>query len=466
MSFPSLEFGLFFLVTFVVIWRIQDNEWRKILLLGASWFFYGQWDWAFVALLIASSLGNWLVARLVQATDGPIKRVVLVAGVVLNVGILAYFKYCGFFLEQLGVALTAIGWGRDLPIVDAVLPLGVSFFTFQGISYIVDVYRRKIPAAAALDVMLLMSFFPHLVSGPIVRGADLLPQFGKLPRLDREIAAQALLQIVWGLFKKTIIAALLSTTLVDPVFNDPQAHSGAETLTAIYAYAVQIYCDFSAYSDMAIGIAALLGYHFNKNFDQPYRAASLGEFWRRWHISLSSWLRDYVYVPLGGNRKGALRTYFNLLATMLLGGIWHGASIKFLIWGGLHGGVLSLERTAQSTREGGKASLGRLVGTLATFHVVCLGWVLFRSDSFATAEAVLQRLGDWSGLAPLVTPVVVALIAFGLSMHFTPADLLERLSLRASRLSALAMGAFVAGLVMTVDAMQPDGVAPFIYFQF
>jgi alginate O-acetyltransferase complex protein AlgI len=230
--------------------------------------------------------------------------------VIGNLGILGFFKYYDFFLEQLGVLLADVGFARDLPLLQIVLPVGVSFFTFQGMSYLIDVYRGRLRAASLLDITLLMSFFPHLVAGPIVRGADLLPQFEKTPKLNREMVSMALLLIVWGLFKKAVVASELSVNLVDPVFFDPSAHSSLDLLLAAYGYAVQIYCDFSAYSDMAIGIAALFGYRFPRNFNQPYRAQSLQDFWRRWHISLSSWLRDYLYI---GTRRQSRRCLANAM---------------------------------------------------------------------------------------------------------------------------------------------------------
>ena len=319
MLFPTLVFGVFFLFVYFTAWSLdRENGRRKLFLLLASWFFYAQWDWRFVALLIASAVLNWGVGALIARQPGAKKAWLVGLGVAANLLILGFFKYYGFFIEQAGDLLMRFGWERDLPLLQIVLPVGISFFTFQGISYVVDVHRGKTPPAKnLLDVMLLMSFFPHLVAGPIVRASDLLPQFDRAPRLTREMATYGLLLIVWGLFKKTVIASELSIRLVDPVFFDPSAYSGFDIAAATYGYAVQIYCDFSAYSDMAIGLAALLGYSFPRNFDQPYRASSLQSFWRRWHISLSSWLRDYLYVPLGGGRKGLASSCVNVFITML-----------------------------------------------------------------------------------------------------------------------------------------------------
>jgi alginate O-acetyltransferase complex protein AlgI len=351
--------------------------------------------------------------------------------------------------------------------MQVVLPVGISFFTFQGMSYLADVHAERLAPARLLDVTLLMSFFPHLVAGPIVRGSDLLPQFQETPRLTRDMASMGLLLIVWGLFKKAVVASELSTGLVDPVFFDPAAHSRLDLIAAAYGYAVQIYCDFSAYSDMAIGIAALLGYRFPLNFNQPYRAASLQEFWRRWHISLSSWLRDYLYIgALGGNRRGFARQCLNLLVTMLLGGMWHGAKWTFLIWGGLHGGVLMAERIWERVRPLWMPRLPKLLAIVITFHVVVVGWIFFRAESFDAAIAYLGGIGGSDVASDVLTPLACALILFGMAIHFTPPQLGQRLALKLRELPAPAFGLLAGVVVLIVDTMRFEGVAPFIYYQF
>ena len=472
MLFPTLAFGVFFLFVYFTAWSLdRENGRRKIFLLLASWFFYAQWDWRFVGLLIASAVLNWGVAALVARRE-PERRVWLVGlGVAANLVILGVFKYYGFFVEQAVELLARFGWERDLPLLQVVLPVGISFFTFQGVSYLVDVHRGKTPPAKSLlDVMLLMSFFPHLVAGPIVRASDLLPQFDRAPRLTREMATHGLLLIAWGLFKKTVIASELAVRIVDPVFFDPAAHNGFDIAAAVYAYAIQIYCDFSAYSDMAIGIAALLGYSFPRNFDQPYRASSMQAFWRRWHISLSSWLRDYLYVPLGGGKKGLVSSCVNVMITMLLGGLWHGAAWTFIAWGALHGGVQVIERL-------GRAAFGRnedgserrvipgWVGVIVTFHIVCLGWILFRAETFGMAMAMLEGLGR-AGPALLVTPFVLVLIVGGLAMHWLPPRAVEGMAERLKTAPSITLGVLIGVAILLVEAMRPEGVAPFIYFQF
>lgn len=477
MLFPTLAFGIFFLFVFVVAWSLdRENGRRKLFLLLASWFFYAQWDWRFVGLLIGSAVLNWAVAALIaRSQDGPGRRAWLVLGVVGNLTILGFFKYYGFFVQEAGSLLARFGWERDLPLLEIVLPVGISFFTFQGISYVIDVWRRTTePARSLLDVMLLMSFFPHLVAGPIVRASDLLPQFDRVPHLTREMATHGLLLIVWGLFKKTVIASELATRLVDPVFFDPSAYSGIDIAAAVYGYAVQIYCDFSAYSDMAIGLAALLGYSFPRNFDQPYRASSMQQFWRRWHISLSSWLRDYLYIPLGGSRHGLFWSCVAVFITMVLGGLWHGAAWTFLAWGALHGGVQVIERLGRAARSALRPDdaqparangLTTAVGIVVTFHIVCLGWILFRSETFAMATQMIQGLGR-IGPMVMLTPLMLGLIVGGLAMHGLPPRAVEGLAMRLKSAPAITLGLILGVAFLVVEAMRPEGVAPFIYFQF
>jgi D-alanyl-lipoteichoic acid acyltransferase DltB (MBOAT superfamily) len=471
MLFPTLDFALFFLPVLVLVWTLgqASNEWRKIILLLASWIFYGAWDWRFVALLIASAAINWRIAQTVhaRAVAGEGTQPWLGIGVAANLGILGFFKYFGFFLTELAPILSAAGFGRDLPLIEIILPVGISFFTFQGMSYLIDIARGHTRPASFLDITLLMSFFPHLVAGPIVRASHLVPQFQAVPRLNRGMVAASLILIVWGLFKKAVVASELATGLVDKAFFDPAAQTGLDLLAGAYGYAVQIYCDFSAYSDMAVGLAGLLGYRFPRNFDQPYRAASLQDFWRRWHISLSSWLRDYLYISLGGNRGGVWFVCRNLMITMLLGGFWHGAKWTFLIWGGLHGGVLAIERLWREWR-GAQAGpfLPKPLAILAIFHIVVAGWIFFRADTLAGA---LAYFGELAALRPgiaLTTPLLAGLIGLGLAIHFTPPALMPALARRVAAWPAPVAG-LVAGLaILIIDTMRGDGVAAFIYYQF
>ncbi|MDB5077340.1 MAG: rane bound O-acyl transferase, partial [Chloroflexi bacterium] len=258
--------------------------------------------------------------------------------------LLGWFKYYGFFVANIATLSAKLGMAAPVPLLQVALPVGISFYTFQSMSYVIDVRRGRSNPASWLDFALFSSFFPHLIAGPIVRASELIPQFAKPRNPMRIEAARAFGLIVGGLVKKVVLADPIATRLVDPVFGSPSVHSRTDVIAAIYGYAVQIYCDFSAYSDMAIGLALLLGFHFPPNFDRPYAAVTLRDFWRRWHMSLSRWLRDYLYIGLGGNRQGRIRTYLNLIVTMLLGGLWHGAAWKFMLWGCIHGGGLATER--------------------------------------------------------------------------------------------------------------------------
>ena len=468
MLFPTLTFGLFFLALFALAWIVQrPAEWRKIILLVASWIFYGAWDWRFVTLLIASGAMNWFIAREISHRRGPRHRkALLIGGVVANLTILGVFKYYGFFFDSIDQGLRILGWSRDMPVIQVILPIGVSFFTFQGMSYLIDVYRGKCHAASLLHVTLLMSFFAHLIAGPIVRGADLIPQFERGPKLSREGAATGVLLIIWGLFKKSVIASELATGLVDPAFFDPAAHGATDLIAASYGYAVQIYADFSAYSDMAIGLAALLGYRFPRNFDQPYRAFSLQDFWRRWHISLSSWLRDYLYIPLGGSRGSVWFACRNIMITFILGGLWHGAAWKFATWGLLHGVGLSIERLWTRFKPAALPALPKWVGLIVTFHLVCLAWIFFRAESFDSAIDFIKGFGRWDNAALSFTPMALGLILFGLALHASPPRLIEAVGARAARLPALAFGLGAGVLILLIDALRPEGVAAFIYYQF
>ena len=464
MLFPTLAFAVFFTIVLVGSWALEHaNARRKLFLLAASFVFYGWWDWRFVALLAGSAAVNWALGRLIAHNRESARAGMLVAlGVIANLAVLGFFKYFGFFIESAGQALNMLGLERDLPLLQVILPVGISFYTFQGISYIVDLKRGDLKAPSGfIDTMLYISFFPQLVAGPIVRAKDFLPQLTITPRLSREAIALGALLIVWGLFKKTVIATELAEGLVDPVFFDPGSYSALDRLFAVYAYAVQIYCDFSAYSDIAIGCAALLGYRFARNFDQPYRASSFQDFWRRWHISLSTWLRDYLYIPLGGSRGGAIFTSRNLFLTMLLGGIWHGAAWTFVAWGALHGAALVIERALGLARSG-----RGLLGILITFHGMCLAWVLFRAPDFATAWAFLTDFSYAASGLEVLTPFLAVLTVAGLGLHALPSRGIERASIVLARLPSLVAALILAAMFLLVEALRPEGVAPFIYFQF
>src|ERR1051326_4029523 len=470
MLFPTSAFLIFFLVVAAAMVALDTKfTAKKAVLVAASYYFYAQWDWRFCFLLAFSSAVSYLAGRLIEGgPDRARAKLVLAISVTLHLSLLGLFKYLDFFLLSTNRLAQLLGLEHELPFFEILLPVGISFFTFHGISYVTDVYRGDAAACHdPLDLALYMSFFPQLVAGPIVRSAYFLPQLAR-PSTEPIPIGPALLLILGGLFKKVVVANYLATALVDPVFASPTNYGGPDLLLATYGYAVQIYCDFSAYTDMAIALAALLGFRFPANFNQPYRAQRLREFWQRWHISLSTWLRDYLYKPLGGNRGGRLNTYRNLLLTMLLGGLWHGAAWKFIAWGALHGGGLAVERMLEPW-IGRRASspAAKIIATLIVFHFVCLAWIFFRAEDFAVASLYIGGLASgWGEGVQQAGPFVVALIAIGLAGQFTPDALFDRVALAFARVPSWGLGAMAGIVVAMINALGPEGVAPFIYFRF
>ena len=470
MLFPTLDFGIFFLVVFFVSWGLRDvNAWRKAFLVGASYFFYAYWDWRFCFLLAASSVVNYAAGVLIQdLPDGAKRRWVLRLAIIFNLGVLGFFKYFEFFLSSFNDLMLGLGLERELPLFEIILPVGISFFTFQGISYVVDVYRRDVRASRSLlDVLLYISFFPQLVAGPIVRASTLIPQIEAKPDPQRVLMSMGLLLVLLGLFKKMVIANYLATEMVDQVFEDPSFYHAFDLLLAIWGYTIQIYCDFSAYSDIAIGVAAMLGYRFQKNFNQPYRSESIRELWRRWHISLSTWLRDYLYIPLGGNKGGKWAARRNLFLTMFLGGMWHGAAWHYLFWGALHGSALVIETIVTKGRQlTRKPWWSRAMLVFYAFNFNCLSFIFFRSEDLSYAFLYLQSFSNFDFPIEFWTPFLMTLVFGGFLIHFLPEDGLERVERRFRHLPLSVQGALAGFAIVAIDAMGPDGVAPFIYFQF
>jgi alginate O-acetyltransferase complex protein AlgI len=470
MLFPTLDFLLFFLVVAAAL-TVLDRRFaqKKAMLVVASYYFYAQWDWRFCFLLAGSTAISYVAGLLIgNSDDSRRRRLVLTIGVTLHLVILGIFKYLDFLIGSANQLARMLGLQHELPFFEVLLPVGISFFTFHGISYITDVYRGDVRVCRApLDMALYMSFFPQLVAGPIVRAAYFLPQLAR-PSDEPIPVAAALLLILGGMVKKVIIANYLATGLVDPVFAAPDNYGGPDLLLATYAYAVQIYCDFSAYTDIAIALAALCGFRFPRNFNQPYRSLRLREFWQRWHISLSTWLRDYLYKPLGGNRYGKLNTYRNLMITMLLGGIWHGAAWKFVMWGALHGGGLAVERMNESWLGRRPASVaGAVVSWLIVFHFVCFAWIFFRAEDFTVASVFIAGLGrGWTEPVQQAQPAMVALILIGFAGQFLPPGSFERVGLALQRVPYWGLGIATGLVVAAINALGPEGIAPFIYFRF
>ncbi len=470
MLFPTTTFAVFFSIVLIVSWLLMTRPlaWR-VFIVAASFVFYADWDWKFVFLLAYSIVWNQAVGVAIhRSTAAASRKAILAVGLVGDLGVLGYFKYYNFFVSSGHNLFDTFGLGFPLGPRDIVLPVGISFFTFMAISYVVDIYRRELEPVSFTKFAAYLSFFPHLVAGPIVRGSELLPQL-ETPRDPRRVdTSRAFYLIATGLFKKVVIANYLATHIVDAVFGAPVQHSSLETLIAVYAYAVQIYADFSGYTDMAIGLALLLGFKFPQNFDSPYTAVSIQDFWRRWHMTLSRWLRDYLYIPLGGNRKGEPRTYLNLAATMLLGGLWHGAAWTFVVWGGMHGvglaaGRFRRERWPEKPPTGWSLWRRRVL----TFHLVCLAWIFFRADSFGAAWDVIERLFTaWGQPSPLVGSGVVLAIAVGIASQYLPARIPQTVMARFSELRLGYQVVVLALALMLTHAMGPQGVAPFIYFRF
>jgi alginate O-acetyltransferase complex protein AlgI len=469
MLFPTIDFAVFFSIVFPITWTLNRyNAWRKGFLVLASYFFYGFWSVPYLALLISISLCAFLLAQLLgRQTNRSIRLALLWFGVAASVGILAYFKYYNFLVANLMNSATTIGITIDVPFVELATPVALSFLTFHVLAYFIDVYNKQLrPSSSLIDVLLYLSFFPHLVAGPIVRPKPFLDQLAKPPTPASIQIGHSSLLIIGGLFKKVVIANYIATDFVDPIFRTPQDFSSIDLLLGMYGYAIQIYCDFSAYTDIAIGIANLLGYEFPQNFNQPYRALTVQDFWRRWHITLSSWLRDYLYIPLGGNRGSTWRTYANILITMVLGGLWHGANTTFLIWGLMHGAALVAERIVGAT---GRVNAGRFIPAplawFITFHFICLTWVFFRAPSFENAADYLSALLSNHSISTTISPLVACALAFGALTQLFP-GFWHSCKNGFERAPLVLKVAVSSTALFLISVAAPVGVPPFIYYQF
>jgi len=477
--FNSIEYPFFLLGVLFGFWALVRRRCaRHLVLLAASYFFYGCWNWRYLGLIVFVTMVHYVVALGLEGATRPGRRKLLLAvSVAASLGVLGFFKYSGFFADNVNALLDALGLGRLVPHVRALLPVGISFYTFQAMSYTIDVYRGELKARRSLlDVALFIAFFPQLVAGPILRASQFMPQLERDPHYDDARAASGLFRILAGLVKKVIIADTLGAALVDKVFGTQGAPAALDdaaplqVLVAVYAYAFQIYCDFSGYSDIAIGTGRLMGFEIPENFDRPYVAVTLRDFWRRWHISLSTWLRDYLYIPLGGSRRGPVATYWALAVTMLLGGLWHGASWNFLVWGAFHGVLLALTRGWQRRRKAAglvpSANPAVIVlKRLGTFHLVCLGWVFFRALTLSDALAALGRLGAWGEGHVHVPGEATAVLVVAIAAHLTPKVWLVRAGEWFVRMPAWVQACSGVAVIWLASLMA-QAAAPFIYFQF
>ena len=495
MSFVSWQFVAFFAAVLAGLRLMPTRSSRQLLLLVANVVFYGSGTTWHLLVLGAPAIIDYACALRIEDSRGEReRRQWLLVSLVSNLGLLAYFKYANFFADNIAALL-----GTSTAPLDVALPVGISFFLFKTMSYTIDVYRREIPACRSLwRYAMFVSFFPELVAGPIVRASVFLPQMDRRLDLSWRRTAVGLQIVLLGISKKLLVADRLAT-FVDPVFGAPGAYSQGAVICAVVAYSLQIYCDFSGYSDIAIGVARIVGFDLPENFNMPYLATSITEFWRRWHMTLSQWLRDYLYIPLGGSRRGELRTYVNLLITMLLGGLWHGASWTFVFWGLLHGIALATHKAvgrAWPRFAGNGARQSRtaaLVRWLATYAFVCVAWVFFRAPDFSTAALVLRKV---AGLAPggaswvylpffiLLGAVVVAhaigAIAARRATTSATAEptyvIRERVATTRPHAQAglyvvLSKGGFTSAFVLTawlvvLYLFAPLHTSPFIYFQF
>ena len=467
---------------FLLYWLKPQQKWQNSILVLASYFFYGWWDYRFCLLMLLSSLVDYFIGIAVHATDDRrIQRRYLILSLISNLGLLGYFKYYNFFSDSFVSLLNQFGWSVHPVIAEVILPVGISFYTFQTLSYTIDIYRGKLePTRNLIDYLAFVSFFPQLVAGPIERATNLLPQFTVKREFSRSEASEGGRQILWGFFKKLVIADRMAVG-VDAVYDNLADASGVSLLLATIFFAFQIYCDFSAYSDIAIGTAKMFRINLMRNFAYPYFSQSVTEFWRRWHISLSTWFRDYVFIPLGGSRCWAPRVCFNLMVTFVLSGLWHGADWKFIVWGAINGAALVVEKVLMVQRPrsdvpGGENDIPAVsvfVRMGYTFVIICVGWIFFRAASVSSAWLILYRIASLpltiADPASLVLDqavrkgigylVVFVIIEWGFRRHLHPI-VVAKLPV------AVRWTDYTIVIWATIKMMLVNAVNPFIYFTF
>jgi len=473
MIFSSFAFLVFFTIFFTIYFLARNNHFvQNRIILAGSLIFYGWWDWRFLFLIAITIVMDYLIGVKLHATENTSQRKRLVGiSVALNLSILGFFKYFNFFSDSLSSSLNYLGIEASYVTLNIILPVGISFYIFQSLSYVVDIYRKDVkPARSLVDYGAYVALFPQLVAGPIERGYHLLPQITAPRTITREKIYEGSYLILWGLFKKIFIADNLAQ-IVDPIFSGPGSPSGSLVLIGVYAFAFQIYCDFSAYTDIARGVAKWMGIDLMENFRIPYISKNPSEFWRRWHISLSSWLRDYLYIPLGGNKSGTVKTYRNLMITMVLGGLWHGAQANFVLWGLYQGAILVVHRffTRNIFKANNEKKASPIVSAIQIalfFHVVCYGWLLFRAES-------MQQIAEFSHL--LVTDVVFEEVLSNiakLAFFTAPLIVMQTLQITTGKMNFLLTWptsirvAFYFGIIISALLFGQFGASEFIYFQF
>lgn len=473
--FSSGTFLFLFLgFTFVYVLLRNKVNARLLFVTAFSYYFYYKSSGFYFFLLAAVTVSDYFIASGIfrNREKKALKKALLALSLCIDLGLLGYFKYANFF----GAMLCDIV-GNNFQPWDIFLPVGISFFTFQSMSYTIDVYRGRLkPLPYLLDYAFYVSFFPQLVAGPIVRATDFAPQIRKPVVITKDMFARGVYFIIIGLFKKAVISDYISLNFVDRIFDNPTLYSGLENLFGVYGYAMQIYCDFSGYSDMAIGLALLLGFHFPMNFNAPYTSVSISDFWRRWHISLSSWMRDYVYISLGGNRKGKARQYINLVITMFVCGLWHGASWNFIAWGGVHGLALACHKFFSTEilhhdKHYVSHGLRKVLAVIITFHFVCLMWIFFRNHTFDGSLVMLKQIvTDFH--PELFSQIVVgykyvfAIILFGYVSHFLPDRWQEGMIAGLKHCNVIVYALLLTAVIFIVIQVKSSTIQPFIYFQF
>jgi alginate O-acetyltransferase complex protein AlgI len=473
MVFNSLHF-LWFFVAVYALYRVLPHRPQNWMLLVASYYFYAAWDWRFLSLLLASTAVDYTVAlAIARSEDAARRKLLLFVSVAFNLTLLGFFKYFNFFADNLVHIFSALGWELDFVTVRVILPIGISFYTFMTMSYVIDVYRREIaPTRNLLDFALFVAFFPQLVAGPILRAARLLPQIAAPRRITTEDIRDGLWLILWGYLQKVYVADNLAG-LANRVFEPDAQMSGINVLLGVYAFAFQIYGDFAGYSNIARGTSKLMGIELIENFRFPYFVRTAQDFWRHWHISLSTWLRDYLYIPLGGSRGTALATYRNLLVTMVLGGLWHGAAWTFVIWGAYQGVMLIAYRAGSRVAAfhawvNSPGTLARATSWLVMFHVTCYGWLIFRARSASQiADMTASLAGDFSPASVEVHGLLLPLLFYTLPLIVVHAcEAYYDDVLIVPRLPALVRYSVYAGAFYLTMLFGNFGGAEFIYFQF
>lgn len=465
MVFTQIEFLIFFTIVLSLVYVVKVHRIQKLILLFASYYFYAYWDWRFLGIIIFSTFFDYGMGQLLKNEErSNIRKTYLILSLCVNLGILGFFKYFNFFVDSFSAILVPIGF--HVQTLHLILPIGISFYTFQSLTYTIDVYKKKItPCKNFFDYALFVAFFPQLVAGPIVRASAFLPQLLEQRKLSMERLYNGFTRFTLGLFKKVFIADRLSF-FVDIVFNNAGTFDIYTTWLAVLAYAVQIYCDFSGYSDMAIGLATILGYDFNENFNFPYLSKKIDEFWTRWHISLSTWLKDYLYIPLGGNRNGQARTYINLFLTMLIGGLWHGANWTFVFWGGLHGVALGMTKYFKEKFKDINFRADA-INWVITLLIVLVGWVFFRSQNFHQALLMLRQMFipqhgvSWINPYPIIG-IVFLVIDHSVGLNLNKVNVYALFKVKQKYL------AYATILIMwgLIYSFYPKDFQPFIYFQF